>query len=169
MESSPKPGISQRDCTPQAAGHHDEALLRLSESLSQCRDPEELTKILTEQLSEFLDFLQFYIIVYKQNSQEVEWAVVGQEKNLAAGYANVPVEQRPSWQANATQQPVHIRDWNTDERIPARLKEGIANSRAGRWDGRLCPPHHAASSAWSFRYVRVSWNCLQSARFLGLV
>jgi hypothetical protein len=36
--------------------------------------------------------LQFYIVVYKENSDEVEWAVVGREKSLIAGYANVPVE-----------------------------------------------------------------------------
>jgi hypothetical protein len=44
-------------------GQRYEALLRLSEALSFCREPEELTKILSEQLAEFLDFFQFYIIV----------------------------------------------------------------------------------------------------------
>jgi hypothetical protein len=45
-----------------------EAVLRLSEALSTSREPEELTKTLSEQLREFLDFFQFYIIVYKENS-----------------------------------------------------------------------------------------------------
>src|SRR5208282_843805 len=107
-------------------GRRYEAVLRLSEALSLCQEPEDLTKILSDQLREFLEFLQFYIIVYKENSTEVEWAVVGREKNLVAGYADVPVEQRPSWQAYSTQEPFHIHDWNTDERVPARLKEGIA-------------------------------------------
>ena len=52
--------------------------------------------------------------------------MVGREKSLGAGYADVPVEQRPSWQAYTTQEPFHIHDWNTDERVPPRLKEGIA-------------------------------------------
>jgi formate hydrogenlyase transcriptional activator len=111
---------------PRSAGRRYEAVLCLSEALSQCREPEELTKILSDQLHEFLEFLQFYIIVYKENSTEVEWMVVGQEKSLVAGYADVPVEQRPSWQAYATQEPFHIQDWNTDERVPARLKDGIS-------------------------------------------
>ena len=102
-------------------------MLRLSEALSQCREPEDLTKILSDQLREFLEFLQFYIIVYKENSTEVEWAVVGREKSLVSGYADVPVQQRPSWQAYTTQEPFHIHDWNTDERVPARLKQGIAS------------------------------------------
>jgi formate hydrogenlyase transcriptional activator len=111
---------------PWGAGRRYEAVLRLSEALSQCREPEDLTEILSDQLREFLEFLQFYIIVYKENSTEVEWAVVGREKSLVAGYADVPVEQRPSWRAYSTQEPFHIHDWNTDERVPTGLKEGIA-------------------------------------------
>jgi formate hydrogenlyase transcriptional activator len=103
-----------------------EALLRLSEALSMCRETEELTKTLSEQLGEFLDFFQFYIVVYKENSTEVEWAVLGSEKSLVSAYSDVPVQQRPSWCAYATQEPFYIADWDTDERVPTRLKEGIA-------------------------------------------
>jgi hypothetical protein len=104
-------GISRR-----SDGGRYEAVLRLSEGLSSCREPEELTKILSEQMGEFLDFLQFYIIVYKENSTEVEWAVRGGEESLISVYADVPVQQRPSWQAYSTQTPFHISDWNADER-----------------------------------------------------
>jgi len=110
---------------PQSDGRRYEAVLRLSEALSVCTEPEDLTKILAEELRRFLDFLQFYIIVYKEKSSEVEWAVVGREKSLMAAYADVPVEQRPSWQAYTTQEPFHIHDWSTDARVPARLKQGI--------------------------------------------
>jgi formate hydrogenlyase transcriptional activator len=107
-------------------GRRYEAVLRLSEALSLCQEPEDLTKILSKQLREFLDFLQFYIIVYKENSTEVEWAVVGREKSLVSAYADVPVQQRPSWQAYITQEPFHIADLNTDERVPGRLKQNLA-------------------------------------------
>jgi formate hydrogenlyase transcriptional activator len=108
------------------AGQRYEALLRISEALSACREPEDLTRILSEQLREFLDFFQFYIIVYKEHSTEVEWAVVGSEKSLISAYADVPVEERPSWRAYTTQEPFHIADWDADERVPERLKQGIA-------------------------------------------
>jgi len=111
---------------PQVAGRRYEAVLRLSEALSQCRDPEDLTSILSEELREFLPFLQFYIVLYTENSDEVEWAVVEREKKIAATYADVPVQERPSWQAYKTQEPFHIRDWDTDERVPANLKKGVA-------------------------------------------
>ena len=111
---------------PRTRGSRYEAVLRISEALSACRETEDLTRILSEQLREFLDFFQFYILVYKENSTEVEWAVVGSEKNLISAYADVPVEDRPSWRAYATQEPFHIADWDADERVPARLKQGIA-------------------------------------------
>ncbi|HTA44103.1 MAG TPA: sigma 54-interacting transcriptional regulator [Bryobacteraceae bacterium] len=120
-EISPETSIRER-----GEGRRYEALLRISEALAACRDPEDLTRILSEQLREFLDFFQFYIIVYKENSTEVEWAVVGSEKSLISAYANVPVQERPSWKAYATQEPFHIADWDADERVPARLKQGIA-------------------------------------------
>jgi formate hydrogenlyase transcriptional activator len=101
-------------------------VLRISEALSACREPEDLTRILSEQLGEFLDFFQFYIIVYKENSNEVEWAVVGSEKSLMSAYADVPVQERPSWRVYATQEPFQIADWDADERVPTRLKQGIA-------------------------------------------
>ena len=117
----------KRSRSPHVTGQRYEAVLRLSEALSQCREPEDLTAILSRELGEFLTFLQFYIVVYKENSDEVEWAVVGQEKSLVAAYANVPVQARPSWQAYKTQEPFYIRDWDTDERVPAQLKRGIAD------------------------------------------
>src|SRR5580700_4128630 len=108
-------------------GRRYEAVLRLSEALSLCQEPEDLTKVLSEQLREFLDFLQFYIVVYKENSTDVEWAVVGREKSLVSAYADVPVQQRPSWQAYTRQEPIHIADLNTDERVPGRLKQNLAS------------------------------------------
>jgi formate hydrogenlyase transcriptional activator len=107
-------------------GRRYEAVLRISEALSACREPEDLTKILSEQLRGFLDFFQFYIIVYKRDSTEVEWAVLGAEKSLIGAYADVPVEDRPSWRAYATQEPFHIANWDADERVPPRLRQGIA-------------------------------------------
>ena len=77
-------------------------------------------------MREFLAFLQFYIIIYKENSTVVEWAVVGREQSLVAAYTDVPVEQRPSWQAYTTQEPFHIHDWRTMKEYRERLKLGIA-------------------------------------------
>ena len=151
MNSPPKLAISVDAGVRQMNGQRYEAVLRLSEALSQCREPEDLTKILSEQLREFLEFLQFYIVVYKENSTEVEWAVVGREKSLVSAYADVPVEQRPSWQAYTTQEPFHIRDWNTDERVPAasRKELQLKGLTSGRWFLFPSPRHIAAWARWA--------------------
>jgi hypothetical protein len=47
------------------------------------------------------------------------------EEPLSA-YADVPVQERPSWRAYANQEPFQIADWDADERAPAGLKQGIA-------------------------------------------
>ena len=125
MNSPPKLAISVDAGVRQTNGQRYEAVLRLSEALSLCREPEDLTKVLSEQLREFLEFSHFYVIVYKQNSAEVEWAVLGPEKNFIAVYSDIPVQERPSWRAYASQEPFHIADLNTDERIPARLKQNL--------------------------------------------
>src|SRR5579863_2454750 len=111
---------------PRNDGRRYEAVLRLSEALSLCAEPEDLTKILSEELREFLAFLQFYIIIYKENSTEVEWAVVGREQSLVAAYADVPVERRPSSPAFTTQPPCPIQAWRTPEPVPRRLQLGFA-------------------------------------------
>ncbi|HEY4051977.1 MAG TPA: hypothetical protein VGM27_34405, partial [Acidobacteriaceae bacterium] len=64
MESLTKP--EDVSVLPPSTGRRYEAVLRLSEALSRCQEPEDLTKILSEELHEFLEFLQFYIVVYKQ-------------------------------------------------------------------------------------------------------
>jgi len=127
MSSLTKRGTGGRAYSPpQVAARRYEAVLRLSEALSQCREPEDLTAILAEELREFLTFLQFYIVLYTENSDEVEWAVVEREKKIAFTYAGVPIQERPSWHAYKTQEPFHIREWDTDERVPANLKKGVA-------------------------------------------
>ena len=127
MNSLRKLAMSRDAGIVQTDGQRYEAVLRLSEALSLCPEPEDLTRVLSGQLREFLNFSQFYIIVYKENSAEVEWAVLGQERSLIAVYSDVPVQERPSWRAYATQEPFHIADLNADERIPARLKQNLAD------------------------------------------
>ena len=106
-------------------------------------------------MREFLDFFQFYIIVYKENSAEIEWAVVGSEKDLISAYADVPVQDRPSWQVYAAQEPFHIADWDADERVPnARFKQGIAAQGLRiRPAGFCATAYDTASPAWA------RWEC----------
>jgi formate hydrogenlyase transcriptional activator len=112
------------DPTFSAGSQHQryEAVLRISEALSGCREPEELARVLANQLSPFLQFDFLDVIVIKENLQEIEWQAWGKGSpptlDLPLG---VPVE----WPVINTQEPIHIADWNSDQRFP-RIKQEFA-------------------------------------------
>src|SRR5690349_6677989 len=54
-----------------------EALLRISEALSACGEPEELSRILADQLNGVIHFDHLHVLVLKENSKEVEWYAWG--------------------------------------------------------------------------------------------
>jgi hypothetical protein len=149
-------GFTPNEMSPEIAirasdtGQRYEALLRISEALSACREPEDLTRILSEQLRDFLDFFQVYIIVFKENSTDVEWAVVGSERSLISAYADVPVHERPSWQAYATQEPFQIGMQMKGFRRVSSKGLQLEALKSARWS--LCPLQHRIG-AWA------RWAC----------
>ena len=50
-----------------------EALFRISEALSACGDPEKLARVLADQLRELISFDHLDVLVFKENSNEIEW------------------------------------------------------------------------------------------------
>jgi formate hydrogenlyase transcriptional activator len=99
-----------------------EAVLRISEALSTCQEPEELAKILADQLSEFLRFDFLDVVVVKENLQEIEWRAWGKG---SPPVPDVPLGDPAGWPVINTQEPLHIADWNSDQRFP-RFKERFA-------------------------------------------
>ena len=86
-----------------------------------------MTTILSAELRELLRVLA---VLHRRLQGKLRRSRMGcsrARKRLVAAYANVPVQERPSWQAYKTQEPFYIRDWDTDERVPANLKKGIAD------------------------------------------
>jgi formate hydrogenlyase transcriptional activator len=101
-----------------------EALFRISEALSACREPEELSQVLAAQLREVIGFDNLDVIVFKENSNEIEWHVISE---LQVGCPDLPVEETPSWHVYNTQEAMHIADWNADTSFP-RLKQLLEDS-----------------------------------------
>jgi hypothetical protein len=52
-------------------------VLRVSEAISICRDPEQYASVLAEELSKLLSFQSLDILVFKEGSDEIEWHAVG--------------------------------------------------------------------------------------------
>src|SRR5882724_10670557 len=94
------------------------SLFRISEALSACGEPEELARVLAGQLRELISFDHLDVLVFKENSDEIEWRGWG-EGSLA--FPDIPVEETAGWHVYHTQEPLHVADWNADGKFP-RLK-----------------------------------------------
>src|SRR5579859_101512 len=92
-----------------------EALLRISEALSVCREPEEVSRVLTDRLRELIRFDFIDVLIFKENSNQIEWHLIG----AGTSYRDIPIEETSTWHVYQTQEPVYIEDWNADTRFPA--------------------------------------------------
>jgi formate hydrogenlyase transcriptional activator len=104
---------------PQSDSHRYEAVLRISEAIAACREPEELATTLASEIGKFLHFDHLYFVVVKENSKEIEYLVWGKGQ---LPLPDVPMEELPWWEAVRSRDPQHTADWDTEERYP-RFKE----------------------------------------------
>src|SRR5271170_2050118 len=104
---------------PQSDSHRYEAVLRISEAIAACREPEELATTLADQIGKFLHFDHLYFVVVKENSKEIEYLVWGKGP---LPLSDLPMEELPWWEAVRSRDPQHTTDWDTEERYP-RFKE----------------------------------------------
>jgi len=104
---------------PQSDSHRYEAVLRISEAIAACREPEELATTLASEIGKFLHFEHLYFVVLKENSNEIERLVWGKGQ---LPLPDLPMEELPWWEAVRSRDPQHTADWDTEERYP-RFKE----------------------------------------------
>jgi len=92
-----------------------EVLLRIAEALSACSEPQEMARALADQLNGVIHFDHLDVLALKENSDEVEWHAWGKG---ALPLLNGPSEELPIWHLYNSQEPLHIADWDSDERFP---------------------------------------------------
>jgi formate hydrogenlyase transcriptional activator len=97
-----------------------EAVVRVSEAIVGCREPEELAKTLADEIGKLLQFDHLYFIVLKEDSKEIESQVWG--KGPISSPPDLPIEELPMWEAVSSGDPQHTPDWETEERFP-RFRE----------------------------------------------
>ncbi|HXC44595.1 MAG TPA: sigma 54-interacting transcriptional regulator, partial [Candidatus Dormibacteraeota bacterium] len=105
---------------PQCDSHRYEAVLRISEAIAACREPEELASTLADEIGKLLQFDHLYFFVFKENSKEIEYQVWG--KGPISSWPDLPIEELPIWDAVRSRDPQHTPDWDTEERFP-RFRE----------------------------------------------
>jgi len=103
----------------QSDRHRYEAVLRISEAIAACREPEDLATTLASEIGKFLHFDHLYFVVVKKNSEEIEYLVWGKGP---LPLPDLPIEEFPWWEAVRSRDPQHTADWDTEERYP-RFKE----------------------------------------------
>ena len=113
----------QVQTTPDTGSRRYQAVVRISEALVACSQPEELAKTLADLLGEFLPFDHLDVLIFKENSTEIEWHAWG--KGGPTSGKELPADDLLRWLVYDTQEPLHIPDWNADERFP-RLKQFLA-------------------------------------------
>jgi len=107
---------------------HD-AILRVSEAIYACREPWQLSSVLAEELGRFLAFDHLDVLVFKEESAEIEWHTIGKG---SWRLPDIPVEELTAWYVYNSQEPLYIPDWQTDDRFPRlRLLSAAAGAEIG--------------------------------------
>jgi formate hydrogenlyase transcriptional activator len=100
------------------------AVFRVFEALSACGEPEELARVLADQLRDLISFDHLDALIFKEDSNEIEWQGWGTEP---IAFPDLPVEETSTWHVFRTQEPLHVADWNTDDTFP-RAKRLLENA-----------------------------------------
>jgi hypothetical protein len=114
--------MSEQAAKPESSTVRYAAVLRISEVLSECREPQQLATVLSGELGHFLPFDHLHIAVFKEGSNEIEWHAWGKGP---LPESELPIEELPGWRVFNSQEPLHIADWNQTDSFP-RLKQLLA-------------------------------------------
>jgi formate hydrogenlyase transcriptional activator len=104
-----------------------EAIVRISEAIAACGEPEQLAATLADEIGKFLNFDHLYLTVLKENSKEIEYLLWGKSPITSP---DLPMEDLPTWAAINSRDPQHTPDWETEERFP-RFKEYAKKIKLG--------------------------------------
>ena len=151
--------------SPESDSHRYKAVLRISEAIAACREPEELARTLADEIGKFLHFDHLYFIVLKEDSTEIEYLVWGKGP---IPLPDLPMEEWPVWEAVRSGEPQHTVDWDTEERYP-RLKEW--NKKVGLGSGVRIPlaTPHRRLGVFGINRDTVNPFSEEQISFLGLI
>src|SRR5258707_4710102 len=111
----------------QTGSYRYEAIVRISETIAACREPEEMATTLASEIGKFLHFDHLYFVVLKENSTEIEYLLWGKSP---IPMPDLPMEELPTWAAINSRDPQHTPDWDAEERFP-RFREFARKIRLG--------------------------------------
>src|SRR6201998_2475421 len=150
---------------PQSDSHRYEAVLRISEAIAACREPQELATTLASEISKFLQFDHLYFVVVKENSKEIEYLVWGKGP---LPFPDLPIEELPWWEAVRSRDPQHTADWDAEERYP-RFKEWAQKMGLGSGVRIQLTTPHRQLGVFGINRDTVNPFSEEEISFLGLI
>src|ERR1700722_9187998 len=150
---------------PQSDSRRYEAVLRISEAIAACSEPEELATALASEIGRFLHFDHLYFVVVKENSEEIEYLVWGKGP---LPLPDLPMEELPWWEAVRSRDTQHTADWDTEQRYP-RFREWAR--RIGLGSGVRVPltTPHRRLGVFGINRDAVDPFSAEEISFLGLI
>jgi len=150
---------------PQSDSHRYEAVVRISEAIAACREPEELATTLASEIGKFLHFDHLYLVVFKENSKEIEYLLWGKGP---LPFPDLPMEELPWWEAVRSRDTQYTADWDTEERYP-RFREWA--KRIGLGSGVRVPmtTPHRRLGVFGINRDAVNPFSEEEISFLGLI
>jgi formate hydrogenlyase transcriptional activator len=142
-----------------------DAVLRISEALCACCEPEELAKSLANELDELLHFDHLYLAVLKDNSKEVEYLVCGKG---AVPVPDLPMEELPIWEAINSPDPARAVYWDAEERSP-RFKQWAREMGFGSGVSVIMTTPHRRLGTLGIARDKASPFSDEDLSFLGLI
>jgi formate hydrogenlyase transcriptional activator len=151
--------------SPECDSQRYQAVLRISEAIAACREPEELATTLADEIGKFLHFDHLYFMVLKENSAEIEYLVWGKGP---IPVPDLPMEDGPIWEAVRSGKPQHIADWDKEEHYP-RFKEWAKKMRLGSGLRIPLTTPHRRLGAFGLSRDSVNPFSEEEISFLGLI
>ena len=150
---------------PQCDSHRYEAVLRISEAIAACREPQELATTLASEIGKFLHFDHLYFVVVKENSEVIEYLVWGKGP---LPIPDLPMEEWPWWEAVRSRDTQHTADWDTEERYP-RFREWAKTIGLGSGVRVPLTTPHRRLGVFGINRDTVNPFSTEEISFLGLI
>jgi formate hydrogenlyase transcriptional activator len=150
---------------PQSDSHRYRVVVRISEAIAACREPEELAKSLANELDKFLHFDYLYLTVLKENSKEVEYVGYG-KRDLP--FPDLPMEELPIWEAMSGPDPLGVVHWDAEERS-SRFRQWTKEMGIGTGVSMLMTTPHRRLGVLGIVREKPSPFSDEDLGFLGLI
>jgi formate hydrogenlyase transcriptional activator len=100
---------------PQSDTDRYRAVVRISEVIAACGEPEELVDSLASELDQFLHFDHLHLTVLKENSKQIEYRLTAKRH---MPLPDMPIEELPTWEVINSPDPLRVVHWDSEKLSP---------------------------------------------------